>query len=185
MTIIVSPFSNSTMRDWPPEHFRELIALLLPAIGEDEVIRVIGTRSQRARAYEIVQDFPADRVVNDCGTMPWDDVLALLRTASCVIGNNSGIAHLGGMYGAPTVCVFGGSHQRSEWRPLGDNVIVVSRALGCSPCHLDHNMTCHYDKLCLREIAPLTVAEAALLAMDRGASGNRPTRERELSEVVG
>lgn len=162
MSIVVSPFSNSVMRDWPPEHYAALIEMLLPELPTEEIIRVTGTVEQRPRGNSIVRHHPADRVVNDCGTMPWASVLDLVRSASCVIGNNSGIAHLAGMYGVPTVCIFGGSHQRSEWRPLGDKVVVVTRVIGCSPCHLDHNMRCPFDKLCLREIEPAEVAAAVL-----------------------
>ena len=162
MNVVVSPFSNSVIRDWPAAHFTRMIGLLLPQLATDAMVRVIGTGGQRAGANAIVRPFPADRVVNDCGVLPWDDVLALLRSAACVIGNNSGIAHLAGMYGVPTVCVFGGSHQRSEWFPLGANVVVLSRVIGCSPCHLDHNSSCPFDKACLREITPEEVASAVI-----------------------
>jgi ADP-heptose:LPS heptosyltransferase len=171
VNVVVSPFSNSVIRDWPAAHFTRMIGLLLPKLPSGAMVRVIGTRGQRTGANEIVRQFPADRVVNDCGAIAWDDVLAMLQSAACVIGNNSGIAHLAGMYGVPTVCVFGGSHQRSEWRPLGANVVVLSRVIGCSPCHLDHNMSCPFDKACLREITPEEVTRVVIATMARSALG--------------
>lgn len=165
MTIVVSPFSNGLIRDWPPEHYADLIGLLLEDLP-DEVVRVVGTANQRKDAYRIVRNLPADRVKNDCGLISWDAVTDLVRDASCVIGNNSGIPHLAGFYKVPTVCIFGGSHQRMEWRPLGPNVVVMSRTIGCSPCHIDHRLTCLYDKACLREIAPREVADAVLALIE-------------------
>jgi ADP-heptose:LPS heptosyltransferase len=168
--IIVAPFSNSVIRDWPPSHVAELIGLLLEESAIDGCIRVVGAPGQRLRACEIVRCHPADRVVNECGRMSWPDVLSALRNAACVVGNNSGIAHASGAFGTPTVCVFGGSHQRLEWRPRGQHVVVVSRAIGCSPCHLDHGHLSPFGKACLREITPAVVRDAMLAIMKRAGT---------------
>lgn len=171
--IIVAPFSNSDIRNWPLDHFSDLIGLLLERWQGGGAIRVIGTRSQALRAAEIVRAHDATRVFNDCGRTSWGGVLGQLRNAACVIGNNSGVAHLGGHYGVPTVCIFGGSHQRLEWRPIGFNVTVVSRSIGCSPCHYDHHHGSPYAKACLRDIAPETVADAVFATMARVSDSNR------------
>lgn len=166
-TIVVSPFSNSDIRDWPIEHYSQLVGILSQRWTLPGLIRVIGTRNQALRACEIVRPFDATRVVNDCGRLTWPQVIAELKTATCVIGNNSGVAHLAGFYGVPTVCIFGGSHQRLEWRPLGFNVAVVSRAIGCSPCQLDHGQSSPFAKACLRAITPEVVADAAFAIIAR------------------
>jgi len=164
-TLLISPFSNSDIRDWPAGHFAELIRLVAEPRTDVEV-RVVGTDSQRLRANEIVRAFDASRVHNDCGRSSWDVVVGLIRSADCVVGNNSGIAHLSAHLGVPTVCVFGGSHQRREWHPSGPRTTVLSRVIACSPCHFDHNDGCPYDKACLRQITPHEVAAAALAYLD-------------------
>ena len=174
--IIVAPFSNSAIRDWPVEHFASLIGLLLAAPGLDARVHVTGTANQRLAAREIVRFHPPERAINLCGRIDWTDVLGLLRDADCVIGNNSGIAHVSANLGTPTVCIFGGSHQRAEWRPRGDHVVVLTRAIGCSPCHLDHGQISPYGKACLQDITPQAAAEAALFIMDRAATA--AARER-------
>lgn len=166
--IIVAPFSNSPIRDWPATHVSELIGLLLDEPLVTGSIRVVGAPNQRLGACGIVRPHPADRVMNECGRMAWPAVLDALRSAACVIGNNSGIAHVSGALGTPTVCVFGGSHQRTEWRPRGDHVVVLSRVIGCSPCQLDHGQVSPYGKACLRDIAPPAVRDAALTIMQAG-----------------
>ena len=165
--IVIAPFSNSDIRDWPIDHYGTLVGLLLERLAADDRIRIIGTRNQKLRACEIVRPYPATRVVNACGLHAWAEVVEQLRRARCIISNNSGVGHLGGHYGVPTVCVFGGSHQRHEWRPLGRSVVLVSRAIGCSPCQLDHGGVSPYGKACLREIAPEEVAGAAFMIMGR------------------
>jgi ADP-heptose:LPS heptosyltransferase len=168
--IIIAPFSNSATRDWPVEHFEKLVGHLLRDWPHKHgLIRIVGTGSQRQRANLIVRAYPADRVLNDCGRLPWPMVMSELRNAACVIGNNSGISHLAGSLGVPTVCIFGGSHQRLEWRPLGFTVTVLSQRIGCSPCHLDHARKCGYGLACLREISPQEVAGAVLNAINAGS----------------
>lgn len=176
--IVVAPFSNSAIRDWPATHVSTLIGLLLDEPTIRGRIQVVGAPGQRLAACEIVRFHPADRVVNQCGRMAWPTVLDALREAACVIGNNSGIAHVAGSFGTPTVCVFGGSHQRMEWRPRGDHVIVLSRAIGCSPCHLDHGHVSPYGKACLRDITPESVRDAVVTAMTRARADVRSKSRR-------
>ncbi len=187
--IVIAPYSNSAIRDWPSDHFATLIGLLLARWNDrDGLIRVVGTAGQRLRANAIVRSYPADRVRNDCGRLSWPAVVAELRRASCVIGNNSGIAHLAGSFGVPTVCIFGGSHQRLEWRPLGFNVTLLSRSIGCSPCHLDHGARCGYGLACLTGISPDEVADATLAAIARAvkaqAVGERADQPKIVEEGV-
>jgi len=168
--VIVAPFSNSAIRDWPATHFADLVGLMLEGPDAPERIRVVGTANQRLGANDIVRRHPADRVTNECGRMDWGSVLRAISVARCLVGNNSGLAHVAGYLGVPTVCIFGGSHQRAEWRPKGRNVVVLSRAVGCSPCQLDHGQSSYYNKACLRDISAGEVHAAALLVMQRAAS---------------
>ena len=181
--IVLAPFSNSDIRDWPAGHYARLTGILLGRLPQ-ATIRLIGTKTQYVRACEIVREFDAARVINDCGRRPWPEVMASLRAASCVVGNNSGIAHLAGHYRVPTVCVFSGSHQRLEWRPLGPTVTTITRVIGCSPCHLDHGEACPYDKSCLRQIEPEVVADAVEAAMARGRLDAPPSANDEGSVPV-
>ncbi len=173
--IFVAPFANNDVKDWPGEHYAEMLRLLCRDWDGDGLFRVIGVESQAIRACDIVRRLDATRVVNDCGRLPWAQVVAGLKRARCVIGNDSGIPHLAAYLGAPTVCVFGGSHQRLEWRAMGHTVVTVSRAVGCSPCHLDHGGACVYDKACLRQIEPAVVAEQVLALLRQGEASARET----------
>jgi ADP-heptose:LPS heptosyltransferase len=165
--IVISPFSNSEIRDWPLEHFATLIGLLLERWENPDTIKVVGTRNQRLRGDQIVRAYDPRQVFNTCGRHSWPQLVEEIRAAACVVGNNSGVSHLAGFHGVPTVCVFGGSHQRLEWRPLGFSVSVVTRSIGCSPCQLDHGHRSPYDKACLRQIEPKVVADAVFATMER------------------
>ena len=143
-------------------------------------MRLIGTNSQRLRANEIVRGFDASRVINDCGRLSWRRLLGLIHSADCVVGNNSGIAHLSARLGVATVCVFGGSHQQLEWHPSGPRTTILSRVIACSPCHFDHNDGCPYDKACLWGIMPGEVASAVTAYLDL-APTDGPTDKTEVA----
>lgn len=164
--VVVAPFSNSDIRDWPATHYRALIARLIAE--RDVVVRVVGAPGQAIRARDIVRPFAADRVVNDCGRSSWEGTADLIRSAACVVGNNSGIVHLAAFENVPTLCVFGGAHQRLEWRPIGGNVVTLSRAIACSPCHFHHAAHCPYGLACLEQITPDLVFETISGLIDRG-----------------
>jgi len=165
--IVIAPFSNSGIRDWPGRHYTALIRLLIDGPLGHLPVTVIGMRSHVLRSREIVRALPSDQVVDLCGDLSWSEMVGMLRTAQCIVANNSGVAHLGGHFGVPTISIFAGTHQRREWRALGSDVVVISRAIGCAPCQLDHGQTSPYDKACLREIAPEAVADAVLKAVRR------------------
>ena len=157
--IVVAPFSNSDIRDWPLGHFQDLIAKLIEA--RPERVHVVGAPGQAIRARDLVRSFDSTRVVNDCGRLDWQALTRLVRGAGCVIGNNSGIAHLAAFSGVPTLCIFGGAHQRDEWKPIGPKVTVLSRALACSPCGLHAAWACPYGVACLDQINPAIVLQEA------------------------
>jgi ADP-heptose:LPS heptosyltransferase len=162
--ILIAPLSHNPLRDWPADHYRDLIRLLLERLEGEVCISLAGSPNQRLTVSEIVRPFPADRVSNMCG-LAWEKVVRRIQGALCVIGNNSGIAHLAGHFGVPTVCIFGGSHQRTEWAPLQPNVVVLSREIGCSPCQFHRVEDCRYGTACLREITPEVVMQAVIAAM--------------------
>ena len=171
--VVIAPFSNSAVRDWPVEHYTRLVGLLLDRVGGEARVRIVGSTGQRLRACDIVRPYPSGRVSNECGRLAWPALLGMLGSAGCVVGNNSGITHVSGAYGTPTVCVFGGSHERREWRPRGGNVVLLTRAIGCSPCQLDHGDTSPYNKACLRQIEPASVLDAVVTVISRATATGR------------
>ena len=110
--IVVAPFANSDIRDWPLGHFQTMIGQLIGL--RPETVHVVGAPGQAIRARDLVRPLDPARVVNDCGKLDWQALNRLVRGAGCVIGNNSGIAHLAALAGIPTICIFGGAHQRGE-----------------------------------------------------------------------
>jgi len=102
--IAIHPFSGSTHKNWPMEHFRSL-AEQLPI----PVRYCVSPEQTLAGAVEYA---------NLCDLGAW------IRGARLYIGNDSGITHLAAATGVPTVALFGYSNPRI-WAPRGAHVRVV------------------------------------------------------------
>ena len=149
--IILSPFANERVREWPLAHFRRLIELIL---RHDRLpVLVVGTRAQRVRANALVRGFSASSVTNACGTMSWDEVRSAVGAAPYVVANNSGIAHLAAALGRWTLCLFASSHADIEWMARGPRAIIISLALPCAPCDIGGN-PCPNGVACMAELKP-------------------------------
>ena len=147
--LVFCPFSNDRLRDWPISYYRALAERCLNDL--QLVISILGAPAQRQLGNLLVRGLPADRIRNDCGRLKWHEVEQTLEGATAVVGNNSGLAHLAGQRGAPTLVVFSGTVPYVEWMPRGPKVALVTKKTVCSPCG---SVFCPYNKRCLREITP-------------------------------
>jgi heptosyltransferase III len=108
---------RSPPSDWPAEHFAAVIdglaaqhdlpSLILAGPADDEVLtRLAGHIRQPVRVLE---------------GRPLTVVAAVLQRAQTFLGNDSGLAHLAGQLGLPTLALFGPSNP-AVWSPLGPQV---------------------------------------------------------------
>lgn len=93
-SVLLFPFAAWPYREWPIEKWLELEKKLLAANYDVTVLGV-------ANKTDLLTRF---RSVWKTG-LPAEDVIALMLEASCVVANDSGMAHLGGMYNVPVVAI--------------------------------------------------------------------------------
>jgi ADP-heptose:LPS heptosyltransferase len=171
LSVAISPFSNSAIRDWPPEHYERLIAEIHGFYGGEFVL--LGSAAQAAALQQLkirLQAAGVHRVVVEAG-MPMPEVIARLSRTSLVISNNSGIGHLAGALGRPVVAIYSAAHDVDEWGTVGSNVWLLQAEIGCKHCRLDFNEICANDRRCMRDLPP-----AAVLAVIKTSvvwAGNR------------
>lgn len=144
--IVLAPFANERMREWPIANFQRLIDR---GLDDGRHFELVGTLAQRPLADAMVRPYRSDRVSNLCGTIGWLDVQDRIRSAAFVVANNSGIAHVAARLGQWVLCVFGAKHSWIEWMPRGPRVVTLVRAPACSPCHAGScpNSLCCLDML--------------------------------------
>jgi ADP-heptose:LPS heptosyltransferase len=121
--LVVHPGSGSAAKNWPPERFAALAravesrlglpSVMLAGPADDSVVQRL------RRAMPVLPPILAD--------LPVPVVAALLLRARGYLGNDSGVAHLAGQLGLPTLVLFGPTDP-ALWRPLGPRVQVLRAA---------------------------------------------------------
>lgn len=159
--IFIAPFSNSTLRDWPLEHYEALIDDLAGKVQNP--IGLLGARSHEAQIDRIIsRSRHGERLFALAGTVHWQALPALLGRAALVVSNNSGIAHLAAAVGTPTLAIYSGSHAQEEWGPRGPHTRVLTARVPCSPCALDRLSDCTHAHRCMTGIGPRIVGDHAM-----------------------
>jgi ADP-heptose:LPS heptosyltransferase len=173
--IVISPVSNSELRDWGIANYARLVRLLLDRT--DCHIVLVGSNAQHRQLERIVEENRGDpRITNVAGASDWLGTVEIVRAADLVIANNSGVAHLAAAHGTATLAIYSGSHQPQEWGPRGNNVRAVMALVSCSPCGYDKLEECPNDHLCIKQIAPEKIADHAIVMLSRSKSHPHPAK---------
>lgn len=153
--------SYGPAKRWPAERFA--------GVGRELAARgwrlfACGGASERESCEQVAAGCGAG-VLAGATTLPV--MAALCADAAAVVSNDSGMAHLAGAVGAPTVAVFGSTS--SAWTaPLGSRVRVVQRPPVCSPCF---ERTCRIGYVCLEAVSVHDVLAAVDLARAESQEG--------------
>jgi ADP-heptose:LPS heptosyltransferase len=127
--VAVHPGSGSPAKNWPAERYAALLDLLA---GQHGLAAIVLGGPADASALLVLHD-QASSVPSPIVDRPLLVVAALLRRAAAFVGNDSGLAHLAGLLGLPTLALFGPSDP-TLWTPLGPRVrLVRSAALDALP----------------------------------------------------
>ncbi len=123
--VLIHPGAGSLRKRWPLERFLALadrlrgsgrqVHFIVGPAEEDLLPELDGQKESVFRPSDLVE------------------LAARLRAAAAFIGNDSGVSHLAGWAGVPSVVIFGPSDP-VRWRPNGRVVEVVQPPLACRPC---------------------------------------------------
>lgn len=114
--LVIHPGSGGRAKTWPIERFVEVARNV-----EGPVTMIVGP-AERDRHIDL------KLLRNVCAVaLPPTvaDLYAVLRSAMCYLGNDSGVSHLAAYAGTPATVLFGPTDPRI-WRPLGDTVRVLT-----------------------------------------------------------
>jgi ADP-heptose:LPS heptosyltransferase len=115
--VAVHAGSGSPTKNWPADRFSALVNALR---AEDGLPCVVLGGPADAEALIVLRD-RADRQLAVFDERPLLVVAAILRRAWAFLGNDSGLSHLAGMLGVPSLVLFGPSDP-IHWLPLGPRV---------------------------------------------------------------
>ncbi len=148
--VALAPGARWASKRWPPERWRALADRLL---ARGRAVVAVGSGEERA----LLQD---PRIVDAFG-LPLGATAALLRRASVVVANDSGLLHLATAVRRRVVALVGPTVGAFGYFPYGVPAEIIERPLPCRPCTAagsDHCPLSHHR--CMIEIEPDAVAAA-------------------------
>ncbi len=107
--VAIHPGGGRSDKYWPAERFAAVAAGLADA-GRSVV--VVGGPEEQGLGEEVCRRAARGSVVNAAGEFDLDGTAALLRGATLLVSNDSGIMHLAVAVGTPTVALFGPTDPR-------------------------------------------------------------------------
>jgi heptosyltransferase-2 len=115
---------------WFPERFAAVADRLAERFACP--VLLFGSAGDRA-STEAVQSAAKTALVDIAGRTSLGDAIALIACCDLFITNDSGLMHVAGALGVPTVAVFGSTDPKTTY-PLGERTVLVRRPVDCSPC---------------------------------------------------
>lgn len=131
--VVVSPFARYNTKEWV--YYKELIE----AISSKYKVVILGEAhdDERATAY-LTQN-----VLNLCGQLGFNDIMALIDQSVLLVTNDSGLMHLGAGTHTPTISFFGSTVPEFGFVPARDGVTIIQDlSLSCRPCHYHGRRAC-------------------------------------------
>lgn len=134
---------------WPSASYARVAERYIASGG---IAAVLGGESEKAIGEEIVRDLPSRKAFNLCGKTGFQELLHLMKSARCMVANDSGLMHLGAMVGVPGVAVFGPTDYAATGpAPARGGWVVLADPLPCSPCF---HRTCASGGHCIARVTP-------------------------------
>jgi len=152
--ICIAPGVGSLIRQWRPKYYYQLINLITEC--SDAHVVLLGSPPEynmvSLDVYKNVKD--KKRVTNLAGKLSITNAALMIKHSNLFIGNNSGMGHIAGYLNIPTLIMFSGQVEPTEWHPLGDKTYIVTAEVDCAPCYLGQRKDCTNDLQCLNLITP-------------------------------
>jgi ADP-heptose:LPS heptosyltransferase len=118
--VALHPGSGGAAKCWPPERFAEVARRLRAAGYAPLVVEGPADAERVAAMHEALGGAP----VPVARGLAVEALAALLARCAAYVGNDSGVSHLAGLVGCPTLALFGPSDP-ALWAPVGPRVRVL------------------------------------------------------------
>lgn len=146
--VVLVPGARKPANQWMPERFAEVAKRLpIPSL-------IIGSKADLSIA-ESIESLSQGKAVSICAQTSLADLFGIIKSATCVISNDTGPLHIAVALDKPVVAIFGPANP-IRTGPFSSNAIVLKSTLACAPCYKRH---CD-KRTCLKEITVQDVTHA-------------------------
>lgn len=150
---------------WFPERFGAVAKKLTETFVSRAII--FGSKGDMEVA-QTVQDAIGGTAINIAGRTDLSEAIALISRCSIFITNDSGLMHVAGALGVPTLAIYGSTNPVTT-PPPGKKSVIVRKEVPCSPCL---KQVCPTDFRCMEEISIDEVYETAKAMLIRNGAEN-------------
>lgn len=163
----IAPGAKHKTKQWLPEHFAKLLALIAENDTEAEFV-LLGGQEDAASANAILSDSAISpslrtKIQNYVGKTNFDDLVRLLDASMVLITNDTGVMHIAAARKRPIVAIFGSTTADFGFAPFGTDYIICETDLKCRPCsHIGSNKCKRKDFACMRNVSPEKVLESVM-----------------------
>jgi len=170
MLVGISPGARWEKKRWPLERFAQVGERLIKERGTGVIL--FGDEGDRPLNRRIVQ-LMRTKPIDAAGRTDLRLLIGLLRGCDLLITNDSGPMHIATGVGTPVVAIFGPTHPKLGFAPLGERNILLSTNQSCSPCSLHGEGRCRKARRhCMEGITVDDALRAAFGILDN-EDGNR------------
>lgn len=146
--VVLVPGARKPANQWMPERFAEVAKRLpIPSL-------IIGSKADISIAKSI-ESLSQGKAVSICGQTSLTDLFGIVKSATCVISNDTGPLHIAVALDKPVVAIFGPANP-ARTGPFSSDAVVLKSTLPCAPCYKRH---CD-KRTCLKEITVQDVTQA-------------------------
>lgn len=152
-------------KKWFPERFAAVADRLIDDTGGQVIL--FGSAGDR-ESTAAMQGSARHPLIDIAGMTNLKEAIALIARCSLFLSNDSGLMHIAGALGIPTIALFGSTNPATT-SPGGERSVVIHHDVDCSPCL---KPVCPTDFRCMEMIGVEEVCAAARKLLD-GSVGER------------
>ncbi len=141
-------------KKWFPERFAAVADRLIDLTGGQAIL--FGSAGDR-ESTAAVEKNARHRFIDIAGKTDLKEAMALIARCALFLSNDSGLMHVAGALGIPTIAIFGSTNPATT-SPVGVKSVVIHHDLECSPCL---KPVCPTDFRCMEMIGVDEVYAAA------------------------
>jgi heptosyltransferase-2 len=152
-------------KKWLPDRFAAVADRLSGESGAQMVL--FGSAGDR-ESTAAVRGNARHPLIDIAGMTNLKEAIALIARCSLFISNDSGLMHVAGALGVPTIALFGSTNPVTT-SPVGERSVVIHHDVDCSPCL---KPVCPTDFRCMEMIGVEEVTAAARKLLDDSGLGD-------------
>lgn len=157
--IILNPAGAFENRNWNLENYLSFCLLWNKQVDENTQFIVLGIDKISEKAMYLKKQL-GNNFINLVGKTSFVEAMYILKQASLIISEDSGLMHLGYIVGTPTIGILGST--RSDWvnPKLPHTYFFTSNDLACGNCMLEKCL--HTETFCLSRVTAQHVYNEAI-----------------------